>query len=102
MNERLDINRGINMPIVFKGLKAQYIGYLCIGLLALLILFAILYVTGLSLYLILPVVGGSGFALFSYVFKCSAKYGVHGLMKKTAWKRLPKSIKCGRIYTIVN
>jgi hypothetical protein len=36
------INKGINKPIEFKGLKAQYIWYLCGGLVALLILFAIM------------------------------------------------------------
>ncbi|MDB5129720.1 DUF4133 domain-containing protein, partial [Mucilaginibacter sp.] len=35
------INKGINRPIEFKGLKAQYIGYLGSGLVALLILFAV-------------------------------------------------------------
>ena len=29
------INKGINKPIVFKGLKAQYIGYLAVGLVGL-------------------------------------------------------------------
>src|SRR4051812_23212639 len=44
------INRGVNKPIEFKGLKAQYIGYLGGGLVVLLILFAILYLIGLSVY----------------------------------------------------
>ena len=39
------VNKGINRPIEFKGLKAQYIWYLGGGLLALLILFAILYLS---------------------------------------------------------
>ena len=37
------INKGINKPIEFKGLKAQYIGYLAVGLVILLIGFAIMY-----------------------------------------------------------
>jgi hypothetical protein len=52
------INKGINKPIVFKGLKAQYIAYLAVALVLLLILFAILYICGLSMYIILPVIGG--------------------------------------------
>jgi hypothetical protein len=36
------INKGINKPIEFKGLKAQYIAYLGAGLITLLILFAVL------------------------------------------------------------
>jgi len=100
MKEKFEINRGINKPIVFKGLKSQYIGYLCAGLVALLILFAVLYIAGLSLYFLLPVTGIAGFLLFSYVFKYSNKYGTYGLMKKAAYERLPKSIKCTRLFKI--
>ena len=32
------INKGINAPLVFKGLKAQYIAYLAVGLVVLLVL----------------------------------------------------------------
>ncbi len=38
------INKSINKPVEFKGLKAQYIWYLGGGLLFLLILFAVLYI----------------------------------------------------------
>jgi hypothetical protein len=44
------INKGINKPIEFKGLKAQYIGYLGGGLGYLLVLFAILYLIGAAVY----------------------------------------------------
>ena len=43
MNSVYKINKGINKPIEFKGLKAQYIGYLGAGVIVLLILFAIFY-----------------------------------------------------------
>ena len=42
------INKGINRPIEFHGLKAQYILYFVIGILSLLILFAILYIIGIN------------------------------------------------------
>ena len=38
------INRGINRPLEFRGLKAQYIWHLGGGLVAVLILFSILYI----------------------------------------------------------
>lgn len=97
-DNKLDINRGVNKPIEFKGLKAQYIGYLCGGLLILLLLFAILYIIGVSLYLLSVVIGIAGFVLFSFVFKFSHKYGPYGLMKKAAYGRLPKSLKGTRLY----
>ena len=48
------INKGINKPIEFKGLKAQYIGYLAGGLVGLLILFAVMYISGLPVYCLYP------------------------------------------------
>ena len=51
------INKGINRPLEFRGLKAQYIWYLCGGCLALLILFAVIYVTGFPTFVCLAVVG---------------------------------------------
>jgi len=83
------INKGVSKPIVFKGLKAQYIAYLGIGLVTLLIGFTILYICGLSLWVILPVIVGLGSALFFTVFRLSHKYGEHGLSKHFAKRQLP-------------
>ena len=87
-----EINKGINRPIEFKGLKAQYIGYLAIGLVALLIGFAFLYIIGISLYLCLPIIGGAGFILFTKVFGLSRKYGQYGLLKEIAFRRVPGAV----------
>lgn len=87
------INKGINKPIEFKGLKAQYIGYLGGGLVALLILFAIMYLIGLAVYLCILIIAGLGSALFYKVFGLSHRYGEHGLMKKNARKYLPDYLK---------
>ena len=97
---QLKINKGINRPIEFKGLKAQYIGYLCIGLLVLLFLFAALYVLGLPILLVLTIISTVGGLLFSFIFKYSSKYGTYGLMKKAAFRRLPRSIKGCRLQKI--
>ncbi|MGI8598208.1 MAG: DUF4133 domain-containing protein [Chitinophagaceae bacterium] len=87
------INKGINKPIEFKGLKAQYIWYLGGGLLCLLILFAILYICGLNTFVCLALILILGTALFMYVYRLSHKYGEHGMMKKMARRRVPKVIK---------
>lgn len=87
------INKGINRPIEFKGLKAQYIAYLGGGLVILLILFAILYLVGLAVYLCILIIAGLGSALFYNVFGLSHKYGEHGLMKHNARKYLPDYLK---------
>lgn len=88
------INKGVSKPIVFKGLKAQYIAYLAIGLVLLLVSFAVLYICGLSLWIILPLVLGLGTALVVVVFRLSHRFGEHGLSKHFAKKRLPDCIAC--------
>lgn len=87
------INRGVSKPIMFKGLKAQYIAYLAIGLVLLLLGFAIGYVAGMSLFLLMPLIIVLGGVLFTLVFRLSHKYGEHGLMKFLAKRSLPDHLK---------
>ena len=60
------ISKGINKPLEFKGLKAQYIWYLGGGLVALLILFAIMYISGVNVYLSLVLIISAGTGLFYF------------------------------------
>lgn len=83
------INKGINRPIVFQGVKAQYIGYLAGGLVGLIILFAILYTCGVNAYACMAVIFGSGTWLITTVSRLSRKYGRYGLMKRQAKRLLP-------------
>lgn len=87
------INKGINKPIEFKGLKAQYIGYLAAGLVGLLILFAVVYIAGLPVYACMVMISALGGGLFYQVFRLSYKYGQYGLMKRTAKRYLPGYLK---------
>lgn len=87
------INKGINKPIEFRGLKAQYIWYLGGGLLALLILFAVLYICGVNTFICLGIVVISGTGLFIHIYKLSHKYGEHGMMKSLAKRSIPSAIK---------
>ena len=87
------INKGVSKPIVFKGLKAQYIAYLAIGLVLLLISFAILYISGVSLYVILPLIFCMGTGLFFSTYRLSKRFGEHGLMKYFARRNLPVYLK---------
>lgn len=87
------VNKGVNKPIEFKGLKAQYIWYLGGGLLVLLILFALLYICGVNPYFCVFLVLILGLFLFLYVYQLSNKYGEHGMMKKIARKKIPRHIK---------
>jgi len=87
------INKGVSKPIVFKGLKAQYIAYLAVGLVLLLVSFAVLYISGLSLLLVLPLILLLGTALFVLTFRLSHRFGEFGLRKFMAKRRLPGSIR---------
>jgi len=93
MSSVYKINKGINKPIEFKGLKAQYIWYLAGGLLALLILFTILYIWGVNSFVCLGLTLILGTALFMYVYKLSHDYGEYGMMKKIASKGIPRVVK---------
>lgn len=97
------INKGINQPITFKGLKAQWIWYLGGGVLALLILFVILYAMGINTFVCLGIVGLSGTGVFLCVYRLNNRYGEHGMMKKIAKRRIPKCVKCySRRFFLIN
>ena len=93
MSSVYKINKGINKPIEFKGFKAQYIWYLGIGIVVLLILFAILYIVGVNTYIALVLILILGAGLYMRVSKLSSKYGEHGMMKKMASQSVPGVIK---------
>lgn len=87
------INKGINKPIEFRGLKAQYIWYLGGGLLALLILFAVLYICGVNTFVCLGIAIVITVGLFMHIYKLSHKYGEHGMMKAMAKRSIPSVVK---------
>lgn len=87
------INKGINKPIEFKGLKAQYIAYLAAGLVVLLVLFAALYIIGINMFICLGLTSILGVILFMAVYRMSDRYGQHGLLKKMASRNIPDHLK---------
>ncbi len=93
MSSIYHINKGVSKPIEFRGLKAQYIAYLAIGLVLLLISFAILYILGVSLLVVLPLILGTGTGLFVGVTRLSHRFGEHGLQKFIAKRGLPDYLK---------
>ncbi|HTR29903.1 MAG TPA: DUF4133 domain-containing protein [Puia sp.] len=100
-NPTYTINKGINKPVEFKGLKAQYIWHLGGSVVGVLVLFAVMYIVGISSYICLPVSLGLGGVLISRVYRMSRKYGQHGLMKLSARKSVPKSLssKSRKVFT---
>lgn len=93
-NSIYQINKGINQPIEFRGLKAQYIWYLGGGIVGLLVLFAVMYIIGIPSLLCICIILILGVLLIVKVYRFSNSYGEHGLMKALAAKKVPKVIKC--------
>lgn len=93
-NSVYSINKGINRSIEFKGLKAQYIFYFGGGVMALLILFSIMYIIGVNSYVAVIFILLAGAGMVAKIYAMNSKYGEHGLMKAMAKKRIPKVVKC--------
>lgn len=92
-NSVYSINKGINKSIEFKGLKAQYIWYFGAGVVALLILFAIMYIIGFNSFICIGIILIAGTVLTIKIYALSNTYGEYGMMKKLAGRSIPKVIK---------
>lgn len=88
----LTINKGVNRPIEFRGLKAQYIWWLAGGIVALLAVFAGIYIGGVNPFVCIVLIGIAGLILFRRVYSFSRRYGQYGWMKRQAFRRIPARI----------
>lgn len=86
------INKGIGRSVEFKGLKAQYLFIFCGGLLAVFVLFVIMYMTGVSQSICIGFGVISASVLVWLTFHLNRKYGEHGLMKLGASRSRPRYI----------
>lgn len=98
------INKGINRPIEFRGLKAQYIGYMAAGLVTLLILFAGMYILGAGIWVCLLVITALGYVLVTRIYRLSHSFGPYGLLKRTARRHIPKYliIRSRNLFILLN
>ena len=87
------INKGVNRPVEFRGLKGQYIWWLAGGIVSLLLGFVIMYISGVNPLVCIGVVAVAGTVLFMRVYRMSRVYGEHGWMKRAASRRLPRQIR---------
>ena len=83
------INRGIGKPVEFRGLKSQYLFIFAGGLLALFVLFIIMYMVGINQWVCIIFGVTSATLLVWLTFRLNEKYGTHGLMKLSARKSHP-------------
>ena len=86
------VNRGIGKPVEFKGLKSQYLFIFCGGLLAVFVVFIVLFMAGVNQWLCIGFIVSASLLLVWQTFRLNARYGTHGLMKAAARKRHPRFI----------
>lgn len=87
-----EMNRGIGRNVEFKGLESQYLFVFAAGLLAVFVVFVILYMAGVNQWACITFGVVSATLLVWLTFRLNAKYGAHGLMKVAANKRHPRYI----------
>ena len=88
--ETYPINKGIGRSVEFQGLKSQYLCIFTGGLLALFVLFVILYMAGVNQWICIGFGGTSASILVWQTFSLNRKYGEHGLMKRSALHSHPR------------
>jgi len=91
-NKVYTVTRGINKPLEFKGLKAQYIWHLGGSVVGVLVFYGVMHLSGVNDYLGLPVALGLGGLLIARVYRMSKRYGQYGLMKRNARRMVPKAL----------
>ncbi len=85
----------------FRGLKAGYLFLLAGGMVGIFILFIVMYALGLNQWLCVVFNSVLAAGHINMTFKLNSKYGLHGLMKAAARRRIPERMinrkKIGRL-----
>ena len=85
-----NLNKGIGRSPEFKGLKAQYLFLFAGGLLALFVLFVIMYMVGIDQWVCIGFGVIAASVLVWATFSLNDKYGQYGLMKMLAARQHPR------------
>lgn len=86
------INRGIGKSVEFKGLKSQYLFIFVGGLLAIFVLFVVMYMIGIDQWICIGFGVVAASVLVWQTFALNGKYGEYGLMKLQARRSHPAYI----------
>ena len=89
---RYQINKGIGRSPEFKGLKSQYLFIFAGRLLALFVVFVIMYMAGIDQWICIGFGVISASVLVWATFRMNAKYCEWGLMKMKARRSYPRYI----------
>ena len=85
-----NINKGIGKSVEFKGLKSQYLFIFAAGLLAVFVVFIILYMAGVSQWVCIAFGVVAASVLVWLTFNLNTRYGESVLMKLMAKKQHPR------------
>lgn len=94
MAANFSINRAIDKPTEFRGLKAQYIIYAGAILVVDIFFFAILYICRVNSWVCVLTSFGLGATAITSIYRICKKYGQYGWAKKEAAKKVPASLRC--------
>lgn len=88
----LEINKGVGRDVEFKGLRAQYLFIFAGGLLAVFVVFVIMYMAGIDQWacILFGIVATT--LIVWLTFSLNKRYGSHGLMKLFAARQHPRRI----------
>lgn len=85
-----NVNKGIGKSVEFKGLKAQYLFIFAGGLLAVFVVFVVMYMAGIGQWVCIGFGVTAASVLVWLTFTLNEKYGEHGLMKMLAKRGHPR------------
>ena len=86
--------RAIGRPLRFKGFQGQYIVLAAAAMIGDLFFFILLFACKVPAPLCMVLTFGIGAAALGTIGWLSKRFGVHGLMKHLARKRIPKHLSC--------
>jgi hypothetical protein len=84
------INKGIGKSVEFQGLKSQYLFIFAAGLLAVFIIFVVMFMAGVGQWICIGFGVVAASVLVWLTFSLNARYGEHGLMKLLARRQHPR------------
>ena len=104
MSTTYPIHRAINRPLRFKGILGTYLLLAAAGLVGDLLLFVILYCCHTPAIVCIGIAAAVATVTVSTTSRLSRTYGIHGLRKKKARRRIPNFIrwKSRRLFTHLN
>lgn len=87
-----EINKGVGREVEFKGLRAQYLFIFAFGLLAVFVVFVIMYTAGIGQWTCIGFGVAAATAVVWLTFSLNRRFGSHGLMKLLAARQHPRRI----------